>query len=80
MAGITLEQAQEQLSAALDNLLRARKVRESQVAGSVGGRKTTNHDLSQLQADVDYWNNQVKLLSRRGGLGGIVTYHGVPCG
>lgn len=68
MAGITLQQAQDQLSAALDNLTRARTVREVQVAGSVGGRKTTNHDIDKLQGEVDFWDRKVRALSR-GGIG-----------
>lgn len=75
MAGITLAQAQEQLDAALDNLKSVRKIAESQVTGTTGGRKTVYQSLADAQADVDRWDRVVRSLSR---CGGIITQRAVP--
>jgi hypothetical protein len=59
MAGITLEQAQAQLDAALTAALdvKANKTVE------YNGRKVMKQDLDQINRDIDYWNNQVRMLS-----------------
>lgn len=74
MAGITLAQAQEQLDAALENLKNVRQLAETQVSGSTGGRKTVMQNLADAQADVRYWDQTVRSLSRSG----IVTMRAVP--
>ncbi len=75
MAGITLAQAQEQLSAALDNLTTIRRVAETQVSGTTGGRRTVFQSLADAQADVDRWDRIVRTLSRGGG---IIAMRAVP--
>ena len=78
MAGITREQAETQLAAALDNLTRVRKVQETQVSSTTGGRRTVFPALEAAQKEVEYWDLKVKQLSR--GHGGPVFLRAVPLG
>lgn len=59
MAGITLEQAQQQLQAWLEA--------DAAVAGnqsySIAGRSLTRADAGEITRKIAYWNGQVKALS-----------------
>jgi len=61
MAGITLAQAEEKLTAYLD-------AEEKLLAGgqsyTIAGRTLTRADLVEVRKGVTYWNDQVKLLSQ----------------
>ena len=76
MAGISLQRAQTELDAALDNLSRVRKVQETQVSSQTGGRKTVLPALEAAQKEVEYWDQKVKSLSRSG----IASFLAVPLG
>lgn len=76
MAGITLEQAQAQLDAALAGRASLTGVQETQVSGTTGGRKTIYRTLADANADVLFWDRKVKELSRVG----IQTFLAVPRG
>lgn len=75
--GITLEQAQAQLTSALDSLAAARQAQSYQVGSQSGARRVDRATLDSLLKDVQYWEQKVAKLSRGGRL---QTYYGVPCG
>ena len=77
MAALTLLQAEAARDAALSALTAALSVKESQMTGPGGGRKTVRHDIEQLQAVFDRWDTECKRLSRRGGMRFVQV---VPCG
>lgn len=60
MAGITLAQAEAQLALWLTA---SEKVAAKQ-SYSIGGRSLTLADLSDIQQQIEYWDRQVKILSR----------------
>jgi len=62
MAGITLQQAQEQLEIWLEA---SREVATSQ-SYRIGTRWLTRADLGDIQKQIQYWQSQVSQLSRRG--------------
>ena len=64
MAGITLQQAQEQLDAFLAAAIACAANQEYRIAGRVYRRA----DLTQIQSMIDFWDNRVKALSRTGGI------------
>lgn len=59
MAGITLTQAEENLTEALAALSTARK----SASYSIGGRSISHQELKSLQNDVIFWNKIVNELS-----------------
>ena len=70
MAGITLSQAESQLSSWL--------AADSAVANgqsySIAGRSVTRADASEIRENIQFWDRQVKRLSR----GGIRVRGGTP--
>ena len=72
MAGITLAQAQAQLSVWLDASLAV----ASGQAYTIGGRSLTRADLAKIQDSITYWNNWVVTLD--GGRTGPSIRGGVP--
>lgn len=61
MAGITLAQAEAQLSTWLTALT---DIAENGQAVTIHGRSYTAADLDQVQKQVDIWDSKVKQLSR----------------
>lgn len=59
MAGITLEQAQQQLDAFLAASLAVAKNQSYEI----DGRKFTRADLAHIQAQITFWDNYVKRLT-----------------
>jgi len=62
MAGITLEQAEAKLTtwlAAMDKIAVGQSY-------SIGSRTLTRANLGEVQKQVEYWDNQVKRLTRGG--------------
>jgi len=59
MAGITLEQAEAQLSAYLAASLKVAQGQEYEI----GGRKLKRADLNYINEQIKYWDAQVKRLS-----------------
>ena len=62
MAGITLAQAEAKLTtwmAAMDKIAVGQSY-------SIGGRTLARADLREVQKQVEYWDNQVKRLTRGG--------------
>lgn len=72
MPGITLTQAEAQLSTWLDA---STKVAAGQQV-SVNGKAITRADAKTIQENIVFWDNQVKRLSRSGG---IRITGGTPC-
>lgn len=70
MAGITLAQAETQLSEALTALSKARKA----VSYGTGDLRVQRATLAEAQADVEKWESKVQSLSR----GGISVRGAVP--
>tara|TARA_Y100000310_G_scaffold342185_1_gene444179 strand:+ start:1853 stop:2068 length:216 start_codon:yes stop_codon:yes gene_type:complete len=62
MAGITLSNAETQLSQWLDALT---AISTSQ-SYSIGGRSLTRANLSDVEKQVEFWDKKVKNLSRGG--------------
>jgi len=65
MAGITLAQAEAQLSAWLDA---STAVAQGQ-SYTIGARSLTRADAKEIREQIDYWENKVQKLSS--GSGGI---------
>jgi hypothetical protein len=66
MAGITLEQAEANLAtwmAALDKLAVSQNY---SISTSTGSRTLTRANLADAQKQVEYWDKQVKRLTRGG--------------
>lgn len=61
MAGITLQQAETQLSA----YLAAESAVLSGQAYSIGGRSVTRANLAEIRAGIDSWNARVVQLNNR---------------
>lgn len=70
MAGITLAQAEAKLALWMDAM---DKVASSQ-SYSIAGRSLSRANLSDIQAQIEFWDKQVKRLSA----GGIRVKRGVP--
>lgn len=62
MAGITVEQAQEQLDAYLE----AERAVLAGQSYEIAGRRLTRADLKSIQDGIKYWNERVGTLSARG--------------
>jgi hypothetical protein len=62
MAGITVEQAQAQLSAYLE----AERTVLAGQSYEIAGRRMTRADLKAIQEGIKYWNERVAALSARG--------------
>ena len=75
MAGLTLAQAQANLTAANAALLKAMDVAAYTISGGSGSRSKTNQNIDALQRQVEYWDGQVKKLSR----GGMRIVGATPC-
>lgn len=73
MAGITLAQAETQLTAWL---AASEKVASGQ-AYSIGGRSLTRADAKEIRNNITYWNGMVQSLTTGGG---IRVTGGVPVG
>lgn len=71
MAGITLAQAETQLTAWLD----ADTAVAAGQAYSIGGRSLTRANAKEIRENIAYWDKQVKRLTR----GGIHVRGGTPC-
>ncbi|MDP2688981.1 MAG: DUF6148 family protein [Deltaproteobacteria bacterium] len=70
MAGITLTQAQ----AHLDEWLAADLAVSKGQAYSIGGRSLSRADAATIRENIEFWDRQVKRLSR----GGIKVFGGTP--
>lgn len=64
MAGITLDQANQQLQAWLAASAAAAQAQSYEI----GGRKLTRADAGEIGRQITYWQGMVNKLSRRGGL------------
>jgi len=64
MAGITLAQAETKLSEAMAAISAVMTNQEYRI----GNRWLTRADLDSLQKAVTFWDNQVKRLTRGGGI------------
>ncbi len=62
MAGITLAHAQAQLDLWLDRLSKVGVTKSYEI----NGRSQTRFSLTEIQGQVDYWDRQVRRLSRGG--------------
>jgi len=62
MAGITLAQAEEQLTAWLD----ASKAVANGQSYTIAGRSLTRADAKEIRENIKFWDAQVKRLSRKG--------------
>jgi hypothetical protein len=62
MAGITLAQAQAQLTA----WLAASTAVATGQAYSIAGRSLTRANAAEIRAQIDYWDSKVKTLTRGG--------------
>lgn len=76
--GITLEIAQEQLTAAIAALAAARTQQSFAVTSPSGGRSGARPLLTQLLDDVKFWRTEVARLQR--GSSGPTIRLGVVCG
>lgn len=76
MAGITLAVAEQKLQMWLDALDALATSQSYTISTGGGSRQLTRASLPDVQAQVDYWDRQVKRLER----GGIRVRSGVPCG
>jgi hypothetical protein len=65
MAGITLVQAEAQLTA----WIAASTAVASGQSYSIAGRSITRADAKEIRESITYWDTQVKRLSRGGGIG-----------
>jgi len=65
MAGITLEQAQTALNNALAAHAKATQAQSHEISTGQGSRHVTYARLDHLQADIDFWDARVKLLTER---------------
>lgn len=74
MAGITLQQAQDQLNMWLDA---SSKISEAQ-SYSINGRSLTRANLKEVTDQIKFWDMQVKRLERNNGQGGLIVRSGVP--
>lgn len=77
MAGITLDQAKQQLEAWVQASMK--------VAGGqsyeIGGRKLTRVDAADIQAQITFWDEKVKSLTRAArGRSGLRVRYGTPRG
>lgn len=70
MAGITQAQAQSHL----DEWLAADFAVSKGQAYSIGGRTLSRADAATIRANIEFWDRQVKRLSR----GGIKVFGGTP--
>ncbi|MDR7220348.1 DUF6148 family protein [Aminobacter aminovorans] len=70
MAGISLEHAERQL----DLWLAASEKVAAKQSYSIGSRSLTLADLSDINAQIQYWDGQVKKLSRAANGRGRVRY------
>ncbi len=70
MAGITQEQAQ----AHLDEWLAADLAVSKGQAYTIGGRSLSRADAATIRENIEFWDRQVKRLSR----GGIKVFGGTP--
>lgn len=66
MAGITLAQAETQLANWLTALERISSNQSYSISTGGGSRTVQRADLADVQAQVDYWDRQVKRLTRGG--------------
>lgn len=66
MAGITLAQAEAKLSAWLDAEDRIQEAQSYTVSVRTSSRTVQRATLSQIREQVEYWDRQVKRLSRGG--------------
>ena len=66
MPGITLEQAETQLSNWMAALTAISSAQEYTISGGSGSRRLVRADLPEVQKQVDYWNAKVIELSRTG--------------
>jgi len=66
--GITLDVAQANLDAAIAALTAARGQQSYQIAAATGGRSVTRASVADLLKEVQYWEQKVAQLNRRGGL------------
>lgn len=76
MAGIDLTTAQQKLDlwlAALDAIATGQSY-------SIGGRSLTRANLSDVQAQVEYWDGKVQRLSANGGRSGMRVRGVTPTG
>jgi hypothetical protein len=77
MAGITLEQAQQQLQAWLQASM---KVASNQ-SYEIGGRKLTRADAADIQTQIKFWDDKAKALTRAAkGKPGMRVRYGTPRG
>lgn len=70
MAGITLAQAEEQLS----TWMAANLAVASGQSYTIGNRSLTRANAAEIREQIVFWDNQIKRLSR----GGIRIYGGTP--
>jgi hypothetical protein len=73
MAGITLTQAEAQLTA----WLAADTAVASGQSYAIGGRSLTRANAGEIRENIDYWDAKVKKLSVNS-TGGIKVFSGVP--
>lgn len=66
MAGITLAQAETQLAAWLAALEKISVGQSYTITTGTGSRSLTRANLADVQQQVEYWDGQVKRLSRGG--------------
>jgi hypothetical protein len=66
MAGITLDQAQTQLNNWLAAIERISVGQSYSITTGEGSRTLTRADLGDAQKQVEYWDRQVKRLTRGG--------------
>lgn len=66
MAGITLAQAETQLSNWMAALTAISSAQEYTISTPGGSRRLVRADLAEVQKQVDYWNAKVIELSRVG--------------
>ena len=66
MAGITLAQAETQLANWLAALEKISGGQSYTISTGAGSRTVQRADLESVQAQVTYWDNQVKRLTRGG--------------
>jgi hypothetical protein len=64
--GITLDQAQTNLDAALAALAAARGQQSYQIAAATGGRSVTRASAADLLKEVQYWEQKIASLKRGG--------------
>ena len=74
MAGITLAQAEAQLTTWLTAMEKVASGQEYEI----GNRKMTRANLAEIRETIEYWDSKVQQLDRNSGSGGLRVRPVVP--